>query len=245
MIKKSAFLYILLSLSFQSQSYSKLPDSVVHKLEKMDLVKNLNCDEFEGFAFSKIDYSKLEVKESFFKENPVINGSSTICLLDHDSDDSTKPVINIVEKGVVDGTKVSIFRWGGSGSVGGEYLSPTSWSLGCSTDAMTDDVTCYIFQQGLYIYRTKNGYSIVVGSEHFPQTTSFLRIDKNTPVESQFNGVYTNETSESMLDELSNAKTVTIRFTKWPDSNPLDQKVDMTSFHAAKIMLDRLFENHI
>ncbi|CAM7635191.1 hypothetical protein PHDIMM138B_20280 [Phytobacter diazotrophicus] len=245
MIKKCILLSVAGLLSIQAHSYSKLPAPVVRKLEAMDSVKKLNCDEFEGFVFSKIDYAKLEVKGSFFKDTPVINGSSTICFLDHDFDDTTKPVLSVVERGIVEGVNFSLSRWGGSGSVGGEYLSPASWNLGCSTDAMTDDVTCYIFQKGFYIYRSKNGYSVIIGSEHFPQTTSFLRINKDAPIESQFNGVYSNDTSKNILVKLGSATAVTIRFTKWPNINPLDEVVDMTSFNAAKFMLDRIYENHI
>lgn len=245
MINKYIFLFLVGAMAFQSHAYSKLPDIAVRKLEKLDSVKTIKCDRFEGFVFDKVDYSKLEIKESFFKEIPVINGSSTTCLLDSDSDDTTKPVLNIIEEGVIDSAKVEIFRWGGSGTVGGEYLAPKSWNLGCSTDAMTDEVTCYVFQNDFHIYRSKNGYSMVVGSEHFPQTKSLLRINKDNPIESQDNGVFASDVSERVLLELSDATSVTTRFTKWPNSKPIDEKVDMTYFKAAKIMLDRLYENHI
>lgn len=231
--------------SIQAYGYAKLSKPTINKLEKIDVIKKLQCDDYEGYTYKTTDFSKVEIKESFFKETPIIKGSSTICLLEADTGNSNKPVLNVLERGRIENAPVELFRWGGSGSVGGEYLQPKAWNFACKTDAMSDDVTCYIFHKKLYIYLDKNGYSMTVGNDHYPQTKSFIRINKNKPMESQDSGYFSKEEASAALSELINADKVTIRFTKWPYSEPVDENIDMTYFKAAKAILDRLYENHI
>jgi hypothetical protein len=62
--------------------------------------------------------------------------------------------LSVVERGIVEGL-ILVYPMGRVRFSGGTF---SILEFRCSTDAMTDDVTCYISERVLYLPR-KNGYS--------------------------------------------------------------------------------------
>lgn len=243
MRKVLAVIYFLLMCKTATAS-----DKMTEKNKKWLLtqpgVSEIGCNSFEDSTYSFTKRDGFYIKESSFKKPRLFEDSKLVCDLWADMDDREKPTLYVIEEAKIDDVKVKLFQSGGSGTVGREYSDKASWQLGCKTDSMTDEYNCYINQKHIYIVKDKDSYHVIIGSEHFPKTHSFIRIDNEKPIESGDGGIFSVEQSGEIIEALSSGSKVKTRYTKWPYENPVDENIDMKYFDVSKKVLDVIFESH-
>lgn len=233
-----------LSFSFAVGASEKMSAKDIKWLEGHSNVKAIGCDTYENSSYSVTERKDLKVKDSSFKNQRVFDKSKLICDLWSDTADISKPLLHVQEKAVIDGINVLIFQSDGSGTIGEGYNDKSAWNSSCKVDSMTDAVTCSVYQNNFYLFKTDSGYTVVIGSEHFPKTLSYLRVNKDKPLASGEDGVFSNNNSNQIIESLSEGGKVMIRFTKWPYENPIDEEVDIKYFNSAKKALDLIYSNH-
>ncbi|KEY58512.1 hypothetical protein [Serratia sp. DD3] len=250
-VRKISAALLLLVISTNVNSEIPLAKKDVIWLEKKQGIKDLECSAYrqlyaeEGKATIPQNIG-FDIKEDYFKNKHVFENGKLICLFEVDVLKKDKTKVSVVEEALIDGVKVSFYHWGGSGTIGGGYNDKSSWSLGCKTDSMTDDLTCYIYKGSFYLHRDKNGYMVAVGSEHFPNTPAYIRFGKSKPLESGGHGVFSLVDSKSIIDTLSSSdkdKVVT-RYTRWPYENPIDEELNISYFKSSIKILDAIYEAH-
>lgn len=230
--------------------------SIVHASEKMkqkDIkwlqgipeVKDIGCDEYADSSYSLTERDGLEIMNSSFKERKLSPDSKITCDLWAKTDDIKKPVLHVIEEFKIDGVNVHIYHSDASGTIGKDYNDSSAWNTACKTDAMTDDVTCYVSHKSFYIFKNKSGYNVLVGSEHFPGTVAYVRIGKGKPISSGKDGVFSSADSLKVIESIDKKSTVSTRYTKWPYETPVDENLDTKYFEQAKKILDVIFDNHV
>ena len=207
-------------------------------------VSSIGCDSYEDSSYSFTGRDGFYIKESSFKNSRIFEGSKLTCDLWSDMEDRKKPTLYVIENATIDDVKVSVFQSGGSGSVGDDYNDKSSWQVGCKTDVMTDEYNCHIRQKDFYILRDESGYHVFIGSEHFPETKSYIRIDEGKPIESGGKGTFSLEDSTIIVNALSSKSKVVTRYTRWPYERHVDGVVNMDKYNASKKVLDIIFESH-
>ncbi len=210
-------------------------------LDGQKSIRDIGCNEYNDRSYSKPKKGEVVIAESVFKVNKLFDESTLVCELNEDNDAF---IIEVVEKSVVDGKKVYVYHNNSNGSVDVSDDYYNNWAYKCQKDTMTDEVVCGMHQRGLTIEKDANGYIIQVGYEHFPETLAYIRIDKNKPIESESNGIYSRDTTKLIIDNLSDDKEVNIRYTKWPIQKPVDRKINMEGFNSAKKVMGILQTNY-
>lgn len=238
---KKIFIGVLL-LSFVSIGYAKpMTKKDITWLESQKAVRDIGCNEYNDRSYSKPKKGEVVIAESVFKVNRLFDESTLICELNEDNDAF---IIEVVEQSAIDGKKVYVYHNNSNGSVDVSDDYYNNWAYKCQKDTMTDEVVCGMNQRGLTIEKDANGYRMQVGYEHFPETLAYIRIDKEKPVESESNGIYSRETTRLIIGDLSDEKEVNIRYTKWPIQKPVDRKINMEGFNSAKKAIDILQANY-
>lgn len=241
---RKILLAALMVLSGVASGSDKMTEKNKKWLLSQPGVSSIGCNSYEDSSYSFTGRDGFYIKESSFKKQKLFDNSNLICDLWSDLDDNKKPTLYVIEESKIDGVKVKIFQSGGSGTVGDDYSDKSSWQVGCKTDAMTDEYNCYVYQKDIYIIRDKNGYRVAIGTDHFPNTKSYIRIDGNQPIESGNDGVFSIDDSQKIISSLSSKSKVITRFTKWPYERPIDGEIGMSKFDVSKKVLDIIFEDH-
>lgn len=241
---RKILLAALMVLSGVASGSDKMTEKNKKWLLSQPGVSSIGCNSYEDSSYSFTGRDGFYIKESSFKKQKLFDNSNLICDLWSDLDDKKKPTLYVIEESKIDGVKVKIFQSGGSGTVGDDYSDKSSWQVGCKTDVMTDEYNCYVYQKDIYIIRDKNGYRIAIGTDHFPNTKSYIRIDGNQPIESGSDGVFSIDDSQKIISSLSSKSKVITRFTKWPYERPIDGEISMSKFDVSKKVLDIIFEDH-
>jgi len=213
-------------------------------LQGIPEVKAVGCDAYEDSSYSTTGREGLEIIETSFKGQRLNPDSKVTCDLWAKTGDIKIPVLQVTEAFKVDGVNVNIFHSDASGTIGKDYSDKSAWNTACKTDTMTDDVTCYVSHKSFYIIKSKTGYTLLVGSEHFPGTAAYVRIGKQKPISSGKDGIFSPADSFKIIESVGRQGIVSTRYTKWPYETPVDEKLDTKYFEQAKKVLDLIFDNH-
>lgn len=234
---------VLLTIFCISMHAEPMTKKKIAWLESQEGVKEIGCNEYEDSTYFTDKDKTFKIEKSSFNEPRIFDDSILKCDL---SDSSGVLTLQIIEYAVVDSVKVRIFHSDGSGSVGDRTYDKNdkSWGTGCKKDTMTDDVTCYIKQSDMSLFRDKEGYLIRVGSNHYPSSIANLRINKDSPYSSGDDGIFSRESSEQIINKLTPAELVSTRYVEWPYKRNVDNTVAMDNYNVAKKILDTIYENH-
>ncbi|ELY4596855.1 hypothetical protein ACOZ0V_004065 [Cronobacter malonaticus] len=223
----------------------KMKPKDIKWLQGFPETKNIGCDIYEDSSYSTTGREGLEFSPSSFKEKKLRPDSQITCDLWAKSDDIKTPELHVSEEFLIDGVKVNIYHADASGTIGKGYNDKSAWSSACKTDAMTDEVTCYVSHNSFYVFRDKSGYQVLVGAEHFPGTFAYVRIGKDKPFSSGEGGVFSASDSIKIIESIDKQSSVSTRYTRWPYERPVDEKLDVKYFRQAKVVLDLIYDKHI
>lgn len=149
-----------------------------------------------------------------------------------------------VEKGVVNGVAYTVYYFDGSGTfIGtegnvGDFREPvdSNWYVECKKDPISDKKMCSMHMKDIWLYAYPNGKTVVsVGRDHFPSSTTTIRIDAGQPFTANANedGDFPAATSSKIIAKLKIGKTITTRFMRWPYRNWVDTTWDLYGFNEA------------
>ncbi|MGJ3349403.1 hypothetical protein AAZR23_07890 [Morganella sp. Je.2.23] len=222
----------------------KLSNKEIKWLQSTDQAKTLACDKFSNEAYSKLPPKPIIISKSVFDNKSIFDNSVRVCGVAK-VDNGKSYSMSIAEEIVIDGVKVSVHHVDGSGRVGnGGYGDSESWGFGCKKEMMHDNVICYISNGDLYIYRDKIGHTIVVGKNHFPNSATLLRVNKDSPVKSGDKGMFDRNLSESLIKKISSIDSISTRYVEWPYERNIDKKINMENYDIAINILEKIFSNH-
>ncbi|MEQ4731276.1 hypothetical protein ABN075_04445 [Providencia rettgeri] len=242
-MRKVLMISVLCS-SFYANAGDPLSKKEINWLKSTNEAKELACDSFSNSVYSKIKPLKIEKEKSTFNGKKIFSNSKFICDVKMDYKNNTYKM-SVIEDVHINGVNTRIYHSNGSGGVGnGDSTDKESWLFGCSKDKMSDDVTCYLNNNDLYIYKDKNGYLISIGRNHFPSKDSFIRVNEESPMKSGEKGYLDRNESKSLISRLSSKDTVTTRYVEWPYDRSKDSDVGMANFDTAKQVLDKVFDNY-
>ena len=149
-----------------------------------------------------------------------------------------------VEHGVLNGVHYRFYYKDGSGTFAGtngnvgNVMEPSdsNWSVGCSKDVMNDLIQCYMHMRHLWIFTYPSGATTIhVGTEHFPNSTAALRIEKGTPYTAPAgsDGMFNKQVSTKIIRNLSNGRMVATRYMEWPYESWVDEQWTLFGFEEA------------
>ncbi|WP_376704476.1 hypothetical protein RQ479_06270 [Mesorhizobium sp. ISC25] len=125
------------------------------------------------------------------------------------------------------------FYTDGSGHVG-EQSDPlmSGWSISCNVDPMDDVRRCNVtsFEAKLFIFfGSSDKPRICLLGHDFPGRTGAIRVDKQSPVETDTSGCVGGD----FVTALASGQNVTTRFVKWPYDYPVDHTDSLTGLRSA------------
>lgn len=223
----------------------KMKPKDIKWLQGFSEAKNIGCDLYEDSSYSTTGREGLEFIPSSFKEKKLRPDSQIICDLWAKTDDIKTPVLHVSEELKIGGVRVHIYHSDASGTIGKDYNDKSAWNSACKTDAMTDEVTCYVSHKSFYVFKDKSGYKVLVGGEHFPGTVSYVRIGKEKPIASGAGGAFSSSDSVNIVESMNKQSSISTRYTRWPYKSPIDENLDVKYFPQAKAILDLIYDNHI
>lgn len=245
MNKGLSLIFSLFLVATSVHAGEKMKPKDVKWLEGISDVKSLGCDSYEDSSYSTTGRDNLEISKSSFKEKKLYPDSKLTCDLWAKTDDINQPVLNVIEEFKIDGVDVNIYHSDASGTIGKNYSDRSAWSSSCKTDAMSDEVSCYVRHGSFYLFKSKAGYTILIGSDHFPGSDAYLRIGKGKPYLSGKDGAFSSGDSLKIVDSISKESSVSTRYIKWPYETPIDENLDTKYFEQAKKILELIYTSHI
>ncbi|MFS3627208.1 hypothetical protein ACK6S7_17350 [Proteus mirabilis] len=238
-MRKVILAIVIFSFNCSAFAYGELSKKDISWLEEQKVIKDIGCEDYVDISSSGKKSGDVSVNESVFKKDRIFNKSKVVCYL---TEKEGKFSVSVIEEAVIDGKKVSVSHTDGSGYVGSDYYN--GWAYKCKKDAMTDEVACGMHRDDFTIEKNNNGYRIQVGYKHFPNSLSYIRINKENPIKSEDSGIYSRELSNEIISKISDEEVVTIRYTKWPNDRPIDKKINMDGFNVAKEVVGNLLVNY-
>lgn len=103
------------------------------------------------------------------------------------------------------------------------------WDVSCRKDAFNGSKVCTVSKGGLMVLLIDGRYVIGVGKNHYPGSSSAIKIDDNVPYlgkEGIINPIYANLIVKQMKD----GKKAVIRYREWPYDYNIDTEIDLIGF---------------
>lgn len=215
-------------------------------IKNQEEVKALNCSSYKDNTYSN-DYKKndLKVNKGVFKKTPLFANGVITCSLSQNPSRLDQPIVSASEKAKLSQVPVEIFYSDGSGMVGKEYNNSATWFSKCSSDPMSDEVRCSVYQKDFSLVRTKDGYEVVIGGRNYPGSKAMFRSGKEKPINGINDASFMEKDIQTIIAQLSTGKNAVTRYVEWPSGTVTDNTLDASNFIVAKEFLDSIFENHI
>ncbi|MCL6238776.1 hypothetical protein M5F66_10620 [Acinetobacter sp. ANC 5033] len=108
----------------------------------------------------------------------------------------------------------------------------TKWNVHCSKDRFNGLKSCSIstYASDVFVYFSKGQYSILIGRNHYPRTSSAIKIDDNAAIYG-YEGI--SETPLKVLKQMMNGKIAYTRYKEWPYEYNKDNEVKLDGFSEA------------
>ena len=108
----------------------------------------------------------------------------------------------------------------------------TKWNANCSKDRFNGLKSCSVssYASDIFVYFSKGQYSILIGRNHYPRTSSAIKIDENATIYG-YEGV--SQTPLKVLKQMINGKVAYTRYKEWPYEYNKDNEVKLDGFAEA------------
>lgn len=231
-----------------------VPKKQAHVLETVAAIKNANCSYYmNSTGVIDILIDNVKVIPTTFKKGLLFENSYTECSLNKDYSNDGFFKINMSERGLINGVKVTIRHSSDDGTFvvgkGVGYGDHKTWVGHCSKDAMTDYVSCVVSHGNFMLMKSGNEYTSAIIGDIYPGEKSYIRISGGKPHSSilfnkvnYFDTLETNKIIKEMeLHSLDN-KVVT-QYISWPDRLKVNENIDITYINVVKKVLDTVYDN--
>jgi hypothetical protein len=130
----------------------------------------------------------------------------------------------------------------GSGDIG-------HWHVACSIDKFSNKKLCFAQPRldtnfGIFLF-APNEPKIIIGSNHYPNSSVSIRIDKDKPITSLAGseGSFTAKDSKRIVKNMKRAETLSIRYMEWPYKSWKDGKLSAKGFNETYQYLNWAIEH--
>lgn len=162
--------------------------------------------------------------------------------------------LHLIQSGVHRGARFEIWEannggghiQGDSEDDGSRVREHTRWNFTCSVDAITDEKTCSLNRDFLWIYRTVRGYSIAVGGGYrarganYPGAPIAVRID-GIPAWTTTKRRLVGAQAREILAALRRSRSLIRRHREWPSRADIDVRYSLFGASAALDILEVAF----
>lgn len=207
-------------------------------IKSLNGIEKLKCEKFLDKRFSLSKNIEYKILSSYLNKSPFIEGGEITCEVSSNIWNWDETTIMAVEHGSINGVSYNLYHSDGSGSVG---YGDARWSLGCSVDVITGKKECTAYNSEMHIYKSNSGYSIVVGSNHFPGKSAYIRVNDGKASSTSNKGYFQN--ASKIIASINNRSKVVTRHTEWPYDYVIDKQINTDNFSQVKYLLDRVFNN--
>ncbi|MES2317611.1 MAG: hypothetical protein V4631_08965 [Pseudomonadota bacterium] len=151
-------------------------------------------------------------------------------------DATCQPKVDGYERGTVRGYDVRIFSDSATvASVpGGDVMTynKENWDIGCSRDKMTSNVLCLLYRGQLYLSIDKDNFSFIsVGSDHFPGTTTSIKVGSKRFDTRDGRGDFPQR--KQLLALMKDGTPIVTRHSTWPSGLNVDEEFTLHGMQAA------------
>ena len=103
------------------------------------------------------------------------------------------------------------------------------WQINCSKDRFNGIKSCSLNKpyRDVMITIIEGRYGVYIGRDHFPRTTSAIKIDDNAPI-SGYEGV--SKTPMKVIEQMKKGKIAYTRYKEWPYEYNKDGEVELEGF---------------
>lgn len=103
------------------------------------------------------------------------------------------------------------------------------WNISCRKDRFTDIKSCFMTKifSDLMVGIVEGHIRVFVGKNHFPNTQSAIKIDKNATVYGKEGSI---SNPKQVIQQLRNGKVAYLRYQEWPYQYYKDSEVDLKDF---------------
>lgn len=113
------------------------------------------------------------------------------------------------------------------------------WAVSCEDDAITDQRSCTIRRDGIFVYWS-DGYRIMTTGDIYPLSTMHFRVDSNPAFSAAENNGLSVSHSRRLIEQIKNGREVTTRYTEWPYGTNVDTTFPTTGFSEAIEFLESI-----
>ncbi|MDL5165823.1 hypothetical protein QSH14_01810 [Proteus faecis] len=231
-----------------------VPKKQAHILETVEEIKNANCSYYmNSTGIIDIPIDNVKVTPSSFKKGLLFDNSYTECSLRQDYRNKDFFKIEMSERALVNGVKVTIRHSSDDGTfiVGGGigYGDHKTWVGHCSKDAMTDNVSCVASNGNFMIMKIGGKYTSVIVGDIYPGEKSYIRIDGEKPHSSiivnqvnYFDNLETKKIMKEMESHSLRNKAIT-QYISWPERRKVNEDIDISYISVVKEVLDTVYDN--
>lgn len=147
---------------------------------------------------------------------------------------------------VRDGYLISRYRDGsGRVSIGNGYRDH-GWSYDCRVDKMTDQRACSISSKigGPFIsyLSGRHPVTVCIMGHDFPGRRGMLRIDKNSPIETDHEGCVP---SRQILEQMKSGRTLITRSYRWPRDWSVDEEMSLGGLQQVLDVVDEVLSGNV
>lgn len=105
----------------------------------------------------------------------------------------------------------------------------TGWKVNCSKDRFNGTKSCSLNKpyRDLMVTLIDGSYGVYVGGNHFPNTTSAIKVDNN-PTIYGYEGV--SKTPLKVIEQMKRGKVAYTRYKEWPYEYNKDGEVELDGF---------------
>lgn len=108
------------------------------------------------------------------------------------------------------------------------YSDPLNqWNISCKKDHFNGVKHCDISKKSIAVFYINNKYSVVVGRQQFPRSTSAIKVDENTTIYGYEGG---SKSPEIVIKQMKSGKLLHTRYQEWPYQYNKDEDIDLTDF---------------
>ncbi|EMG3208417.1 TPA: hypothetical protein UOJ16_000788 [Klebsiella pneumoniae] len=215
-------------------SGSPVSTSEIEKIKRLPGIAELHCSNFIDKRYSQSKNIFYKIKPSIFAKMPLVSGGDITCEVSSNIWNWNETNVMAVEHGLIDRIPYTLYHSDGSGNVG---VADQAWSFGCVKDSMTDKKQCEITNESIRIIKKAKGYSAIVGNEHFPGRSAYIRVGQGKPIASGDNGYFPNVTG--IVGSINGGTKLLTRYTKWPYDYVVDTEVNTIGFEQANFLLGK------
>jgi hypothetical protein len=124
----------------------------------------------------------------------------------------------------------------------GYYEPNTKWQISCSKDKISDKRSCFGTHLDLSFFISEDSiYMVSVGENHYPGTTSAIRIDEVRFETKSREGNF--ENGAKIISKIKDDSRIVTRYTKWPEKAWVDKEFSGYGTPAALQIAKWLLEN--